>query len=737
MKLSKALSVLLAVVVLVCAVPMLVLADATALTLNTPQTVIPGTETATLSFTPATSGLYEWHVVEADLNSPAQPMVELFDSSQTYVEGTAGGNDWRGNPESFLVYHLTAGEQYTLNVRDGSASTTGVVVTVKAVPAASALALNTSETVVPGRYMSYLSFTPTETGDYVFSSAAVVDADPFLRTFLDENGEALSLLDGNEDDYDEWEFYAAYTLTAGKTYTLVMSDYSETADGFAVTVAPYYGITEHPTAADPTLKVNRTDEVSAYQWYTIKIDTLAVTEDHIGQNWGGVYTAATDTWSAPSYDNGDGTYYYSFFTIPLQAGDVLKITSSDTLDAEQCWVRIFNELIPEVENGALVYTIPKSGEYGVDLATDGDNSTFTFQVTTGVLDKKIDGQTTATLTAYNKNESYACVATFENGIVLTSQRVKMEPVIVKQPTAADPSVDVAFAKDVKTYEWYTVKVGDLITDADVVNTMGGAAYADGVWSNESPVPAGVGLWGYDLFEISLKAGDVITVLCSDAMDPNMWYFTGQNMGMAEMVQKDKALVFTVSHDDVYSLGLATDGEKSTFSIFAGEVALDQKVADQTANALTAYEDGVTYACVITYTDGVVLTSDMFTATAETGAAIKQAQADKVAALINALPETITKADADAIAAAKEAYDALSDDLKALVSETVKAKLNAAVAAIEALNQVVEVPETPTDEPVDEPADIPPTGEHSFVWLWAVLVVMSGSAVMFTKQKAHN
>lgn len=733
MKRHKLLCVLLAATVLLCAVPMVAIADATALTVDTPTTLIPGDATAEATFTPAQTGLYEWRVVEADLNNPAQPMVELFDSSQTYVEGIAGGNDWLGNPESFLVYRLAAGEQYTLNVRDGAVSTTGVVVTVKAVPAASALALNASETVVPGRYMSYLSFTPAETGDYVFSSAAVADADPFLRALLDENGETLLLLDGNDDDYDEWEFYAAYTLTAGKTYTLVMSDYSETADGFAVTAAPYYGIAEQPTAADPTLKVNRTDEVSAYQWYTIKIDTLAVTEGHIGQNWGSVYEAGTGTWSAPSNDNGDGTYYYSFFTIPLQAGDVLKITSSDTLDAEQCWVRIFNELIPEVENGALVYTIPKAGEYGVDLATDGDNSTFTFQLTTGVLDKKIDGQTAATLTAYEKNESYACVATFENGIVLTSLRVKMEPVIVKHPTAADPSVDVAFAKDVKTYEWYTVKTGKPITDADVVDTMGDTAYADGVWSNESPVPAGVGCWGYDLFEISLKAGDVITILCSDAMDPNMWYFTGQNMGMAEMVQKEKALVFTVSHDDVYSVGVATEGKKSTFSIFAGEVALDQKVTDQTANALTAYEDGVMYACVVTYTDGVVLTSDMFKATAQTGVAIKQAQADKVAAMINALPQTITKADADAVAAAENAYNALPDDVKTLIAEAVKAKLNAAVATIETLNQMVEVPE----KPKDEPTDIPPTGEHSFVWLFAVLALMSGGAVMFIKQKAHN
>lgn len=734
MKMNKWLSVLLAAAVLVCAVPMLVTAEAAVLTVDTPLTVVPGPEIAEVTFTPTQTGLYEWTVSAADPSDAASPWLELVDASQEPVGCLTGGNDWQGSAESYGVYFLTADESYTAQVMDRNISVAGVVMTVKAVSATSSLVLNTPTTVAPKHYFSYVSFTPAETGDYVFSSAAVSDEgpDPCLRDVYDKNGEPVNILDGQSDDYDQWDFYAAFTLTAGETYTLILSDYSEINDGFAVTVAPYYGITKQPTAADPMVKVNRADEVSSYQWYTLKRTTIKVTEEQIGQNWGSTYEPASDTWSVGCYDDGSGVYFYSLFTLPLHAGDVLKITSSDTFDAEQCWVRTFDELIPEVEDGALVYTIPTAGEYGIDLATDGDSSTFAFEVTTGVLDQKIDGQTAATLTKYDKNASYACVVTFKNELTLTSDFVKMVPVIVKQPTAADPSVAASFEKDVKTYEWYTVKSGELITEDDVADLYENVTCVDGVWKNANPFFVSTNMWGYDLFDISLQAGDVVTFLCSDVMDPYMWYFSGHNMGMAELTQKGKMFVFTVSEDDVYSVGIATDGENSTFTVIDGEPALDQKVTDQTAKALTAYEDGVTYACVVTYTDGVVLTSDMFTATAETGVAIKQAKADEVAALINALPETLSKADADAVEAAKKAYDALSDDLKALISDAVKAKLNAAVAAIEALNQVVIVPENPADEP----ADIPPTGEQSIAWLWLVLAVMSGSLLCVVKKKAH-
>lgn len=65
----------------------------------------------------------------------------------------------------------------------------------------------------------------------------------------------------------------------------------------------------------------------------------------------------------------------------------------------------------------------------------------------------------------------------------------------------------------------------------------------------------------------------------------------------------------------------------------------------------------------------------------------KAAADEVAKLINALPapEAVTKDDGDAIAAAQEAYDALTDEQKALVDPEVAKKLTDAAEAFDKVN----------------------------------------------------
>ncbi len=909
MKLSKLFSALLAAAVLLCAVPTLVIADATALAPNVPQTVIPGTGTATLSFTPATSGLYECLAAPVDEMVPALAYVALTDAQQDQVPTLVGDSNISGNNVGIWTYYLDAGETYTLTVSDTSATTTGVSVTVRAVQSVSALSLDTPQTAVPGEYFTYVTFTPAVTDEYAFSSAALTDADPYLRGIWDEDLGGAYHVDGSPDDENQWDFLVAYELEAGVTYTLALYDYGSTPDGFTVTVSEHYCIEQQPTAADPTVKVNRPD--TTYQWYAVTPDTVPVDEDDIGMNWGAAYETATGEWSVSATDNGDGTYSYNPFTIPLKAGDVLTVTSSDTLVTEQSYLVAYMLVEPEEENGSLVFTVTEDYDYDVSLTTNTDDSTFTLQVTTNVMGAAVSGQTSATLSEYEKNAVYACIATRANGKKVTSGFVKMVPAVTKQPTAADPSVKVSFEEDVKSYEWYTVDADvEPVTDAMVDDTAADAVYADGTWSNTDPVPVMGGWWGYSLFTVPLQAGDILTVTCDDAMFPEMSYVSGQSVGMAEVEQNGNALIFTVSDDDVYDLGIVSNAVDSAFTVVVGEYTLGEKIDGQTTDTLTKYDQDAMYACVVTYTDGVTLTSDFvrtvpavleqptadkptvkvnfadkasyqwqikktaaitadtaeayeydgskatyvpadgawtptvdsyddygyFVIDAKAGdivkirladgledgdylglenvtelvaydeddagedgvyeitveedgtyylyvsidtqvtaeleryeavsgqtadtltayeadqtyrcvityeggetlvsdpftvtqATIDQAAADEVAALINALPETITKADADAVAAAKAAYDALPDNVKALIADAVKAKLNAAVATIKTLNQVVETPEKPTE--------IPPTGEHGFAWLWAALAVMSGSAVCFAKQKTRN
>ena len=90
--------------------------------------------------------------------------------------------------------------------------------------------------------------------------------------------------------------------------------------------------------------------------------------------------------------------------------------------------------------------------------------------------------------------------------------------------------------------------------------------------------------------------------------------------------------------------------------------------------------------------------------------------EKVEELIGKLPGTITKNDADAVKAADDAYNALSDYEKSLVDKDAKKKLDDAKAALAELNK-------PTD------TDSPQTGDNSHMALWIALLFVSGGAVV--------
>ena len=98
-----------------------------------------------------------------------------------------------------------------------------------------------------------------------------------------------------------------------------------------------------------------------------------------------------------------------------------------------------------------------------------------------------------------------------------------------------------------------------------------------------------------------------------------------------------------------------------------EERLNNKIADYGKEYYTLY-DAVRYAKLAGQSE------------------MDQAVADKVADQINGLNDEITLADKDAVDAAKAAYDALTNDQKALVAEEVKAKLTAAVDTIASLEQ---------------------------------------------------
>ena len=85
-------------------------------------------------------------------------------------------------------------------------------------------------------------------------------------------------------------------------------------------------------------------------------------------------------------------------------------------------------------------------------------------------------------------------------------------------------------------------------------------------------------------------------------------------------------------------------------------------------------------------------------------------------LIDRLPETVTKDDREAIEAADEAYNALSDHERSIVDEERKAALDAAKKALAALSSPSAVPVSPA------------TGDGSKPLPWLILLLISGAGI---------
>jgi len=90
--------------------------------------------------------------------------------------------------------------------------------------------------------------------------------------------------------------------------------------------------------------------------------------------------------------------------------------------------------------------------------------------------------------------------------------------------------------------------------------------------------------------------------------------------------------------------------------------------------------------------------------------------NKVEEMIESLPDNIKKKDEAAVKAADEAYNALSDYEKSLVSESAKKALADAKAALTELNR----PDGPGS---------PATGSDSNHWLWMALLIVSGAGIL--------
>ncbi len=614
MKTKRIISAIVAAAMMMCVLPLSAFAALSALELDKPLTIVAGNQVVAATFTPAEDGLYTFASASVNEEFPVNTSLEIWDSTQTPVDCLVDYQDFEGF-DFYCSAYLTKGEQYTLRMEDTHFSADGFTVTASKAEVGE-LEIGKSAVTIPGEAISYLAFTPEKDGQYMFTSQKVTEADARLDRILgSDNMEPYSCDgDSNTDDYIDREFYVAYDLEGGKTYTMAFYDYNSTDDGFAVLANYFHKITEQPTAAKPAVKLDKTEGAS-YQWYgTTKVSTKLGPEDNKLMMTNGMYD--NGKWTVPAIED-HGVYYYDLMYVELKENEEMTIKSSAAVQLDKCQIVNANTMsgdyvsVSAADSKTIKIKALQDGVYQLNIATDADNSEFEVEYAVLAVGDAIQGQTTDTLTKFEKYASYVCIVSFSDGVKLESDIFVMNPVIAKQPTAAEPYVEVTFADDVKSYQWYTVEQSfKNVTDEDVPYVNPEASYdsATGNWTAIA-YPTYDEFYGYGLFDIELKKGDVVKIESSEEISVNTCFLVGMN-GPSDAEEIDGALVYTIAESGNYNLYIMTNKDDSTFKIQILDNKLKDKLAEQTTNTLTKFEKDVVYACVVTYVDGVELISDV-------------------------------------------------------------------------------------------------------------------------------
>ena len=487
------------------------------------------------------------------------------------------------------------------------------------------LTLGKSAAIVPydaasDTYYAYYTFTPETSGEYLFYSEQVTLCDPYLEEIYDADGNYVWQITGDSNDYNYRDFRVVYELTAGVEYTLTFQDYCCTSDGFYVNIEKYCGITEQPTGENPTVSVNNADEVKSYQWYTLKHETVTVTDKtasvyyYPAFNDDGNYTllksaydSATQSWTGIKDDNGDGTYLHCCFFIELEAGCTLTVEASDEIIDYDVW---FDDVT--VNGKTLTATADYSGMYYVDIKTESENTTVKASYEKWVTDEKAANQTTDTLTSYEQGKYYKCAVTYNNGTVSTSYPITVGKQITHQPNWTEPYVTVTYPSDVKSYQWYEVtEEKNYITDESenlkrIFSSRGGTAAYDTTTQKWTGTIVNSD-WGF--FTVSLKAGDVLIVKADSEVGENSYLKSGETYASSLIGIDD--IVFWVEEDGDYDLFVEVSDRDEQISVYTSKTDY-AALADQTSAELTKYEEATEYACIVTYNDNSTLTSDITT-----------------------------------------------------------------------------------------------------------------------------
>ena len=390
-------------------------------------------------------------------------------------------------------------------------------------------------------------------------------------------------------------------------------------------------IIKQPTAKDPTIEVTFEDKAE-YQWYESEPEFVTIDDtyvDYIDAS----YDEETGYWTASDDEGNDyyGITEYSagWFDIYLEKGDAVIVTFEDpsaiSIDSEfrfYSYEEGYSIYVRPAYEGTYIFEAPESSSYELYsyALTPEISARFEF---VSFENTALDGETEKTLSdsALTLGNYYVCVATYEDGAVLTSNTFVAAPVITKNPTSDNPSVEVYFENADIEYQWYfNAGNGEEITEenassAHYSDSEGDPSYYDeenGYWVPSLYKTEEYGdaeHYEFDIFEIELKEGDVLTIIPSDEIKYRLIYSLATNSYVNDdcWTYNNGVYTFTAPSDDTYSFYVETFAKDITFKAYLGEFEEAVAIEGETEKTLGDFESGL-YYCVITYGEGIKLVS---------------------------------------------------------------------------------------------------------------------------------
>lgn len=278
-----------------------------------------------------------------------------------------------------------------------------------------------------------IKFSPNEDGDYVLTAT---ENDEYYFYFFHDNKDvtvkASTSTHTKQQKLDGENGAKLQKAGIGLYQCEITYDESTKLYTDKIWIAP--AITKQPTADDPSVEVNVSDDGTKYQWYKYEKTESAVTDSMVANELIGdempSYDSENNKWSSNIIGESESsTYAHLFFVIELKAGSVISFEPDADIDSmfmvAEAWGGSGLEDF-DVVDGKFVITIPEDDTYAfIVLTTIDTNIEFSSTVISYTLTDAVDGETESTLKT-KKAGTYACKITFSDGTVLVSDKVELE-----------------------------------------------------------------------------------------------------------------------------------------------------------------------------------------------------------------------------------------------------------------------------------------------------------------------